>query len=147
MLEDGVFEYEFYYEKGKTLVHPAFDRLAFMLDPDGVKLHLITDGPHERNGLKIDNLVDEPQNRRGGKLPLRDKAWNTVRLSLKGDSLMIDLNGQAIYERAVESTNQRFFGLFHYTDVSEARIRQASYRGDWPKQLPKAEELFLQSKK
>jgi tetratricopeptide (TPR) repeat protein len=143
MLEDGVFEYEFYYEKDVALVHPAFDRLAFILAPEGVKLHWITDGPHERSGVKVDNLSDEPMNRRGGALPLNDKAWNTMRLTLRGDALTLHLNGQAIYERAVEATNQRFFGFFHYADATEARIRKASYRGNWPKQLPKADELFL----
>ncbi len=142
MLEDGEFEYEFFYEKGKTLVHPAFDRLAFMLEPDGVKLHWITDGPQDRSGIKVDNLTDEPANRRGGKLPLNDKSWNRVRMFLKGDTLTLHLNGQEIYQRAIESTNQRFFGFFHFADATDARIRQASYRGDWPKRIPKAEELY-----
>jgi hypothetical protein len=143
MLEDGVFEYDFYYEKDKTLVHPAFDRLAFILDPDGVKLHVITDGPHERSGLKIGNLSEEPANRRGGKLPLKDKSWNTMRLTLKGDTLSLNLNGEDIYQRTVEPTNQRLFGFFHYTDASEARIQKAIYRGDWAKELPKDGELLL----
>ncbi len=142
MIEDGEFEYEFYYEKDKALVHPAFDRLAFMLEPDGVKLHWITDGPHEQSGLKVDNLMVEPANRRGGKLPLNDKSWNKVRLVVKGDTLTLSLNGQEIYQRAIESTNQRLFGFFHYIDVTEARIRQASYRGDWPKQLPMPAQMF-----
>jgi hypothetical protein len=143
MLEDGVFEYQFYYEKDKTLVHPAFDRLAFMLEPEGVKIHWITDGAYESSGLNIDNLTVEPNNRRGGKLPLNDKAWNKMRLTLKGDVVTLQLNGQDVYERPVESTNQRFFGLFHYNDRSEARVRQASYKGDWPKRLPAGEEIFL----
>jgi hypothetical protein len=143
MLEDGEFAYEFYYEKDKALVHPAFDRLAFMLEPDGVKIHTITDGPNERSGQKIDNLTVEPNNRRGGNLPLNDKAWNKMRLILKGDVVTLQLNGQEIYQRAVEPANQRFFGLFHYTDTSEARVRLATYSGDWPKRLPSEDEIFL----
>ncbi len=44
MLEDGQIEYEFYFDPGKVMVHPVFDRLAFLIDPEGVKLHRLTDG-------------------------------------------------------------------------------------------------------
>ena len=43
ILEDGQIDYEFYYSAGKTEVHPAIDRLAFLLEPDGVKLHVLSD--------------------------------------------------------------------------------------------------------
>src|SRR5690606_4286892 len=39
--EDGTIEYEFLYEPGRTCVHPALDRLAFVLAPDGVRIHWI----------------------------------------------------------------------------------------------------------
>ena len=65
-------DYEFYYEPGKTLVHPSLDRLTFLLDPSGVKIHLMTDGAYERSGLSPDNARIEPANRRGPeKLPIK----------------------------------------------------------------------------
>ena len=110
------------------------DRLVFVLEPDGVKLHWLTDGPQEKSGVKVDNATDEPTCRRGpAKLPLKEKAWNTVRLAVVGDTVKVALNGTEVYERAVEATNQRFFGLFHYTDRTEARVRSMTYAGDWPK--------------
>ena len=45
MLEDGEIGYEFYYDPGKAMVHPGLDRLAFLLEPDGVKVHRLTDAP------------------------------------------------------------------------------------------------------
>jgi hypothetical protein len=142
-LEDGVIEYEFYYHPDKAHVHPMLDRLVFLLEPDGVKLHWLTDGPHEKSGVAFDNAKDEPANRRGpAKLPLKEKAWNTVRLSVTGDAVRVALNGTEVYQRAIESTNQRFFGLFHYTDRTESRVRSITHTGDWPKSLPPADKLF-----
>ena len=110
MVEDGRIAYEFYYEPGKVMVHPALDRLAFLIEPDGVKIHMLTDGAFERNGLAGGNTRDEPENRRGpASVPLKPNAWNSLVLSLAGDKVTLELNGQAIYERSLEPTNQRTF--------------------------------------
>jgi hypothetical protein len=137
LLEDGQIEYEFYYEHGKKLVHPAVDRLTFLLDPNGVRIHWLTDAQFDRTGLSHDNVTDEPANRRGPKaLPLLERAWNRMKLALKGDVVSLSLNGETIYERSLEPTNQRSFGLFHYSDETEARVRQITYQGNWPRALP-----------
>ena len=95
MLEDGRIEYEFYYDPGKVIVHPAIDRLAFLLDPAGIKVHRLTDGAFERSGLTPENVCDEPENRRGtGPIPLKPRAWNHLVVQLDGDKLRIELNGQ-----------------------------------------------------
>jgi hypothetical protein len=143
MLEDGTIEYEFYYEPEKTLVHPALDRLCLMLDPKGVRVHWLTDGASERTYLKPDNVTTEPANRRGpAELPLKPKAWNKVALSLAGDTLTLRLNDVEIYQRPIEHANQRTFGFFHYADETSARVRNVMYKGQWPKSLPKDEEMF-----
>jgi hypothetical protein len=143
MLEDGAVEYEFYHDPDKCLVHPTLDRLVFLLEPDGVKLHWLTDGPHERTGTPIDNVADEPKHRRGpSKLVLKPHAWNTARLEVVGDTVKVSVNGTMVYERPIEATNQRFFGLFHYTDRTEARVRGVIYRGAWAKELPPMDKLF-----
>ncbi len=46
------------------------------------------------------------------------------------------INDQLVYERTIETTNQREFGLFHFADETEARVRNVFYRGDWPRALP-----------
>ena len=74
--------------------------------------------------LSADNAFDEPQHRRGGAtLPLKVNAWNRVALSLQGDVVRLSINGQLVYERPLEPTNQRTFGVFHYADQTEARVR------------------------
>jgi hypothetical protein len=139
MLEDGEIAYEFFYEPGKAMTHPALDRLAFLLEPDGVKVHRLTDAQYDRTGLAPDNVAIEPENRRGpASLPLKAKEWNRLVLRLSGDRVSLRLNGQLIYERTLEASNQRSFGLFHYADESEARVRKVTYRGEWPRALPGA---------
>ena len=136
-LEDGAVAYEFFYDPDKAHVHPALDRLTFLLEPEGVKLHWLTDGRHERSGLAFDNAVEEPECRRGpAKLPLHAKQWNKVRLAVAGDIVKIFLNGSLIYERPIEPTNQRTFGLFHYNDRTEARARGLVLTGAWPREAP-----------
>jgi hypothetical protein len=137
LAEDGAIEYEFYCNPGKCMVHPMLDRLVFLLDPNGVKLHWLTDGAAERSNRKpLDSIVEADCRRGPDKLPLKEKAWNKLRLQVVDDRVKVALNGIEVYERKIESTNQRLFGLFHYSDQSEARVRALTYVGNWAKQVP-----------
>jgi hypothetical protein len=144
MLEDGQIEYEFYYEPGSSHVHPALDRLTFLLEPTGVRIHWLTDAQFDRTGLAPDNVFDEPAQRRGPKaLSLKERDWNHVKLALQGDVVSLSLNGVEIYERPLEPTNQRIFGLFHYSSETEVHVRNVTYRGNWPRTLPPLAEQEL----
>ena len=137
MLEDGEMNYEFFYVPGQTAVHPVLDRLAFVLGPEGVKVHWLTDAQHDRTGLAADNLIVEPENRRGpARPPLKPGEWNRLALKLSGDVVTLSLNGEPIYERALEPTNGRQFGLFHDADETEARVRNVRLEGQWPREVP-----------
>src|SRR5262245_18214274 len=110
MLEDGEIRFEFFYDPGTVLAHPALDRLVFLLDPEGVKVHWLTDAQHDRTGLLPDNITVEKSNRRGPEsLPLKQKAWNAARLSVAGDTVTLSLNDTVVYERPLEPTKQRVF--------------------------------------
>ncbi len=189
MLEDGEIRYEFYYDpevklaapasnqfsylganapkrtvKGQTLVHPALDRMVCLIEPDGVKIHWLTDGRWDRTGLRADNvnvavsLRDTNANRATAgasrsdaatKLPLKPREWNAIKFATKGDTLTIELNGDIVFTRDIEPTNLRHFGLFHYANESDVRVRNIRYRGDWPKTLPpiQQQELAASSRK
>jgi hypothetical protein len=143
MLEDGQIEYEFFYEPGKTMVHPALDRLVFLLDPAGVKIHWLTDAQYERTGLAADNVSEEPAHRRGpAQLDLKPNDWNRLQLSLSGDRVTLALNGVEIYQRDLEPANNRCFGLFHYADQTDVRVRRVLWRGNWSGPLPADEQIF-----
>ena len=44
LLENERISYEFLYVPGETAVHPALGRITFLLEPEGVALHWLTDG-------------------------------------------------------------------------------------------------------
>lgn len=144
LVEDGSIEYEFFHEPDAFETHPALDRLAFILHPSGVREHWIGDGRHDRTDLDPHNQFDVPSNRRGpAQLPLKVRAWNQLRLILRGQTVTIELNGQVVYERTLEPNNQRTFGLFHFLGHSAVRVRNAVMRGEWPKTVPSVEAQEL----
>jgi hypothetical protein len=130
---------------GQLLVAPALDRMVFLLEPDGVKLHWLTDGRFERTDLLPDNVepLPPPDGPPGAKLPLKAGEWNSVQLAVRGDTVLVQLNDQLIAKRDIEPTNLRTFGLFHYVNDSGVRVRNIRYRGDWPKKLPAVAEQEL----
>jgi hypothetical protein len=141
LLEDGELEYEFFQEAGKTEIHPALDRVAFMLTPGGVELHYLTDGAYDRSGLAADNLAALPGS--AATLSLKEKDWNKLHLKLAGDLMTLSLNGKKVAEHKLEPTNQRLFGLFRYSDATAARVRNVVYRGNWPTMLPSIDDQQL----
>jgi tetratricopeptide (TPR) repeat protein len=134
LLEDGEIEYEFFYEAGKTLVHPALGRTAFLLTGDGVRLHQMTDGAFEKSGLTPENAA--PPEGLPKMLPFTNKGWNRVKLSLAGDIVTISLAGEKIGEHKLSADGPRHFGLFRYSDLTSVRARNVTYRGNWPKVIP-----------
>lgn len=136
MLEDGTIEYEFFYSEGQQTAHPMLDRLCFLMNPEGVRIHWLTDGLYDRTELSPGNETVEAANRRGpNALPLLANAWNRVSVTLKGDVINILLNDQLVYQRTLESTNQRHFGFFYYADQSELNVRNVQWTGQWPREL------------
>jgi hypothetical protein len=136
LLEDGTISYDFFYEPGKTHVHPALDRLVFLLEPEGVSIHWLTDGQYDRTGLDPANRSVEAANRRGPeRLPLKPSAWNRLTISTKDRVVTLRLDDVEIFERTLEQTNSRVFGFFHFADQTEVRVRDVTYRGSWPRAL------------
>src|SRR5262249_35513789 len=69
------------------------------------------------------------------RLPLKANDWNTMHVSLKGDKVLLELNGVPVFERALEPNNDRLFGFFHYKDRTGVQVRNVVLRGDWPEKL------------
>lgn len=142
--EDGVIFYEFYYSPNRLIVHPSLGRLAFLLDPAGVRLHWITDGRFDSTGLDPANeMVDASGQRGRASIPLKPDAWNDLRVEVAGDIARLILNGEMIYERKLEATSQRTFGLFHFADRSDVQVRNVRWKGDWPDRLPAVRDQEL----
>ncbi|TWT72849.1 DUF1583 domain-containing protein [Allorhodopirellula solitaria] len=142
MLEDGVIEMECWYEPGAYEVHPALGLNAFLIAPDGVRRHRLTDTWYESSGLPADNVDDIDG--AAETVPLKENAWNHVRLQLAGDRLTIAVNDVDVLAWDVTlPKSERQFGLFRYITQTECRVRKLTYRGDWPKSLPTVAEQDL----
>ncbi len=132
MAEDGVLDYEFFYEPLKAIVHPALDRLVLQLHPDGVQVHWVTDGKWQRDEIEPNNTSeDQLQPNASSPVKLVPNAWNHVQLSLKGDIVQLGLNGTISCQIALKPTNSRQFGLFHFADQSSVRVRNLRWTADW----------------
>ncbi|WP_166831231.1 DUF1583 domain-containing protein [Thalassoroseus pseudoceratinae] len=144
MIEDGTISYEFFYEADRFAIHPALDRTAFLIHPEGVSLHTIGDWPYDRTGLDPANatLVNSIENV-SGTLPLKPRAWNRLEFTTVGQVVSIRLNGTPIFKHTLSESNRRKFGLFHYADQTEARVRNIRWRGDWPQEIPAPTEQQL----
>ena len=141
MIEDGVIEYEFWYAPEESVAHPTVGRQCFLLEADGVKLHQVTDGEFERSALRPDNKTTSTSPLQ---LPLRPSAWNRMRVEQQSNSLTLILNGTQIYETNLETDRRdRTFGLFHYADQTELRVRNPKWTGSWPKELPEISQQIL----
>ena len=142
MLEDGEIEFETFYVPGEQEVHPAVGKSAILLQPDGAKLHTLTEAQYDPRDLAPDNaavIVGA-----AATIDLKPNDWNKVKLTLKGDQLTITVNGTAVASHTVtERRNERFFGLFRYSNQTQCRVRNLVYRGDWPKTLPAVDDQQL----
>ena len=131
--------YEFLYEPGATMVHPAFGRVIFALEPDGVQVH----GPAwGKDDWARSANPDEPApgHRLGPERPpFKPGTWNEVVLSLRADTITLALNGVAIYERRLDQGDVPRFGLFHFRDRTAVRVRNVILRGEWPQSLTAAQ--------
>ena len=139
LLEDGTISYDFYYEPGRFETHPALDRIAFLLRPDGVKLHWVTDSPYDSSDISPDNEFAGTSR----PLPLLAGDWNRLVLHVVGSRASLALNGEAVFAGDIDSSNRRTFGLFHYVDNTEVRVRNVVMRGNWPKTVPVVAEQEL----
>ena len=114
--------------------------MVFLLTPDGLQLHHITDGRFEGTWAAPANQL--PLLAVAGP-PLNNNAWNQVQPRLTGDTLNLSVNGTHFHSQILATDHSRHFGLFYYSDVSEARIRKIRWRGSWLKTLPAIPEQEL----
>ena len=137
LLDGESIRYEFFLGGEGTIVHPAMGRLAFLLETGGMRIRWITTGESEWTGLSEDNMAMEPLNRRGPRtLPLQTGDWNAVQVDLVDGELLVQLNGELIYQRLMETDRGAQFGLYRPKRTSQARIRNPVMKGNWPDTVP-----------
>ena len=144
MSEDGTIRYQYYYSPESFDVSPALGRTAFLLRPNGVAEHHVTNGYYDTTYFNKENARVIAANQRS--LPgdcLRENAWNDVEVSVRGDTVSLKLNDQLVYASPITKSNTRLFGLFYFTDQTSAQVKNVIFRGQWPKQLPSVSDQVL----
>lgn len=137
LLDGETISYEFYYQPDETHVHPALGRIAFLIDPKGMRVHWITDGDLEWTGLTADNDLLEPLSRRGPRKPPVKPEWNQVSVGIADGKANVSLNGELVYQRPANASGEPF-GFFYDPSKTNAKIRNVKMTGDWPDKLPEA---------
>ena len=140
---DSEVTYNFYFSKDQSLVHPSIGQLAFLLTDSGVKTHAITNGVWDSTGLDPSNQNEPALELQGRPLPLQHNSWNTMKLRLNDEFVTLELNGTIIIRHRLDQNADRTFGLFHYCDQSEARVRNVVLKGAWPKTVSPLNEQEL----
>ena len=137
-LGDGeTISYEFFYEAGKTEAHPSIGRIAYVMRPTGLHLHLMS-APSTAwtipKGFEVPLPGAEPK-----ALPLKASQWNRVELTRRGTQLEILLNGESVYDQEPQTqVGDMVFGFFHNREQTSARIRNVRISGPWPDQVPES---------
>jgi hypothetical protein len=131
-------KYEFFYQPGfdPIEVHPTLGRIAFLLEPEGVKLHWLTSNREHVEAdafAATDNAIEEPENRRGPTpISLKANDWNSVVVEIRDGRMWLDLNGTLIYSRPHPTEADSRFGLYRDAQRCSSRVREATLSGDWP---------------
>lgn len=140
MLEDGVIEYEFWYDENSE-VHPAIGGQAFLLREEGLQIHRITMLSDDQPAPLSNNAspLDPPSK----PIDFKSGDWNQVRLGLKGNELSVSVNGNDVGTVLIKDpAHLRHIGMFHFGGT-QARFRNMTYRGEWPKMLPAVSDQIL----
>ena len=129
-------------------VAPALDRVAFVLDPAGVRLRWLpvrlVNATNDDFGLARAHAVPAPGAL--GPVPLKPDDWNAAELAVADGVLTLSVNGVAVLERALDdgvgtapgpSHPDRLFALAP-TPGRDAVVRDVILTGDWPDRLPDA---------
>lgn len=137
LLDEESITYEFHHDGADSVLHPTLGRLAFLLEPNGIRIRWITTGDRDWTALPADNALLEPLSRRGSReLPLKENDWNQVTVRQSARDISIELNGEQIYLRRREDSSAQQFALYRATRNSPAQARNIVLTGDWPKTVP-----------
>lgn len=144
IVEAGTIRYEYFYAPGESLVHPALGRLAMLIRPGEILFRDITAAAYEGTLPAEDSHLDD-----GVSASLyspdiiKQNDWNTVELSVRENAFRLAINSVEVCNGEIPRHNSRTFGLFHFADRTEARVRNIEWTGDWSDRIPDSSEQQL----
>ncbi|MEZ6124802.1 MAG: DUF1583 domain-containing protein [Planctomycetaceae bacterium] len=147
LVQDSVVSWEFFHQPGTHDVFPALGRQTWILHPEGVRRHWVTNGIWDATKLSPENVESVHPGRTPSTVPLRPGEWNVARLHISGDRVRIEVNDQIVGEDTIDAANDRCFGLFYWCDRSQAMVRNVKLTGSWPRELPGITEQPLRDRR
>ncbi len=147
-VQDGeTIRYEFFAKPGESEAHPTLGSLAFLLEPEGVRLRWVSDrADFDWTGLPADNAQAATESRRGpARLPIRSDDWNQVAVAVAEGRVTLDLNGVRLFEHPLEPGQSRRFGLYHDKNRTTAKVRKVVLTGRWPESVTPEQLAHLTS--
>ncbi|TWU06369.1 DUF1583 domain-containing protein [Stieleria varia] len=149
LLDGESLTYEFWYDPEKMEVHPTIGRVAMMVRPSGIQLRWLSQSNSLESRAHPGDSADPTARERefdpdekliDGNLTLHPGDWNTVRLTAKGEQVVITINDQAAARVAMALDKRP--GLLCEKE-RQCRVRKITLSGDWPETLP--DNLLSQS--
>ncbi|WP_442505325.1 DUF1583 domain-containing protein [Novipirellula sp. SH528] len=134
---DANIAYEFQYHPEGIGVHPVLGRTVFLITPNGVRLHELTDGRFDKSQLRPDNVSELATQSSPSSLETEPKlGWNSAEMQIRDRRVTLTLNGQQVGQWELPTPESRKFGMFRYRDQTRAVVRNLRLTGDWPTALP-----------
>ena len=137
-------EYDFFLDASTGPTHPTLGTTAFIIQPEGIMLHEVTDSEYDQTELPPDNLsVPTGESLGRVSVPLKSNAWNRLRLERDGELAKLSLNGKDVLHHHMGKSAHLPFGLFYFADRTQAQVRDVVLHGGWPTELPSLPEQTL----
>ncbi|TWT99015.1 tetratricopeptide repeat protein [Neorhodopirellula pilleata] len=142
LLDGESFAYEFWYDPEKMEVHPTMGRVAMMVRPSGIQLRWLPQSSSFETRIRPEVSAESTKQERDfdpdeilvdGNLTLRPGDWNTVRITVQGEQVVITVNEQPAAR--VTMALDRRPGLLCEKE-RQCRVRKLTLSGDWPETLP-----------
>jgi hypothetical protein len=116
--------WSFYYEPGKSLVHPVVDASVMLLEPgDGIYIGQLPKLLRPDRVLSRDAVLADCQRLADSECNLAAGQWNQMQLEIDGTTLRLRLNDQPAVQAMLAEHPAKTFGLFHWSDQTAAQIQ------------------------
>lgn len=122
-------DYRFYFEPGEFSASPAIGRTVLYVSDQGVATHYLTDARYDRTNVDPGNMQHFKPFPDGTEL---SAGWHSASVQLNKSSATLSIDGVEVYDSPIDSTADRFFGLFHYADTTHLRVCNVQLSGEWP---------------
>jgi len=135
LLEGERVEFSFWWKTGEIEFRPTINRLRLELHAKGTRpIWMQSSNDLTTKGYIGPAEADKLAERLASDNVPNNEAWNSVKLTRRGEVIEVTLNDKLLCE--VPATDNTRFGVLR-PDKKDVRVRWMTLTGDWPETLPK----------